>query len=52
MQSIDAIAEAMIEIAQETIANPQMVHDAPLTTPVRRTDDVRAVKQMEIKYII
>ena len=52
MQSIDAFADAMIEIAHEAETNPQMLHDAPLTTPVRRADDVRAVKQLEIKYII
>jgi glycine dehydrogenase subunit 2 len=52
LQSLDAFAEAMIEIAREAEANPQTLHDAPLTTPVRRVDDVRAVKQLEIKYIL
>jgi glycine dehydrogenase subunit 2 len=50
LQSLDAFADAMIEIAKEIEINPAMLHDAPLTTPVRRLDDVRAVKQLEIKY--
>ncbi len=52
LQSLDAFAEAMIEIAKEAESNPELLHEAPLTTPVRRADDVRAVKQLEIKYII
>jgi len=50
LQSLDAFADSMIEIAKEAADNPQLLHDAPLTTPVRRVDDVRAVKQLEIKY--
>ena len=50
LQSLDAFADAMIEIAKEAEANPQILHDAPLTTPVRRVDDVRAVKQLDIRY--
>lgn len=50
LQSLDAFADAMIEIAKEAETNPQMLHDAPLTTPVRRVDDVRAVKQLEVRY--
>jgi glycine dehydrogenase subunit 2 len=50
LQSLDAFADAMIEIAKEADSNAQLLHDAPLTTPVRRVDDVRAVKQLEIKH--
>jgi glycine dehydrogenase subunit 2 len=50
LQSLDAFAEAMIQIAKETESNPEILHSAPLTTPVRRVDDVRAVKQLDIKY--
>ncbi len=47
MQSMDAFAAAMIEIAGEAKENPELLHDAPLTTPVRRVDDVRAVKMLD-----
>jgi glycine dehydrogenase subunit 2 len=50
LQSLDAFAEAMIQIAKEAESNPDTLHQAPLTTPVRRVDDVRAVKQLDIKF--
>lgn len=46
-QSLDAFAAAMIEIAQECREHPELLHDAPLNTPVRRVDDVRAVKVLD-----
>lgn len=46
-QSLDAFAAAMVEIAQECRENPELLHEAPLTTPVRRVDDVRAVKVLD-----
>jgi len=46
-QSLDSFAAAMLEIAQEIRENPEMLHEAPLTTPVRRVDDVRAVKVLD-----
>ena len=47
LESLNAFADAMIEIAQESKANPELLHEAPLTTPVRRVDDVRAVKVLD-----
>ncbi len=47
LESLDAFADAMIEIAQECSQNPELLHEAPLTTPVRRVDDVRAVKMLD-----
>jgi glycine dehydrogenase subunit 2 len=47
LESLDAFATAMIEIAQEARENPELLHDAPITTPVRRVDDVRAVKELD-----
>ena len=50
MDSLDAFASAMIEIAQECKENPELLHSAPLTTPVRRVDDVRAVKMLDTSF--
>lgn len=50
LQSLDAFANAMIEIAHECETNPDMMHEAPLTTPVRRVDDTRAVRQLDICF--
>ncbi len=47
LESLNAFAQAMIEIAQETIENPELLHEAPISTPVRRVDDVRAVKELD-----
>lgn len=47
LASLDAFAAAMIEIAHEAKENPELLREAPLTTPVRRVDDVRAVKELD-----
>lgn len=47
IDSMDAFAAAMIEIAHECETNPELLHEAPLSTPVRRVDDVRAVKELD-----
>ncbi len=52
LQSLDAFADAMIEIAQECAQNAELLHEAPLTTPVRRVDDVRAVKVLDPAFKI
>ena len=44
LDSLKAFAEALIEIAKECEESPDTLHEAPLCTPVRRVDDVRAVK--------
>ncbi len=49
-ESLDAFADAMIEIAKEIEDNPNLLHEAPLNTPVRRVDDVRAVKMLDVKF--
>lgn len=51
-RSLDDFAAAMIEIAQECRENPELLHEAPLTTPVRRVDDVRAVKVLDPAFQI
>jgi len=47
LESLDAFVQAMIEIAQEAKENPDLLHEAPISTPVRRVDDVRAVKELD-----
>src|SRR5207302_813076 len=41
-ETLDAFCDAMIQIARETETSPQVVQDAPVTTPVRRLDQTRA----------
>jgi glycine dehydrogenase subunit 2 len=44
-QTLDQFAEAMIRIAEEARSSPQLLHDAPHTTPVSRLDEVQAARQ-------
>lgn len=45
-ETIDAFIEAMRDIARLSRENPQALHDAPVTTPVGRLDEVAAAKDM------
>jgi glycine dehydrogenase subunit 2 len=49
-EALDQFAEAMIQIAQESRTNPQLLHDAPHYTPVRRLDEVRAARKPILRY--
>ena len=44
-ETLDRFAEAMLEIAAAAEAGDSALREAPTTTPVRRLDEVRAVKQ-------
>lgn len=44
-ETLDAFAEAMIQIAEEARSNPQLLHDAPHSAPVSRLDEVQAARQ-------
>jgi glycine dehydrogenase subunit 2 len=46
MESLDGFAEAMLSIAEEAESKPHLVTDAPVSTPVMRLDEVRAVKEL------
>ena len=48
--TLDEFINVMIDIDSEAKENPQILHDAPLKTPIRRADDVLAVKQLDIKF--
>jgi glycine dehydrogenase subunit 2 len=49
-QEIDAFVAAMIEIRDQARTDPGKVKDAPVTTPVRRLDDVRAARQPDLAW--
>ena len=42
--------DALIAIQQEAEQDPAKVKGAPYTLPVRRLDDVRAAKQLDLVY--
>lgn len=49
-QILDTFAEALIAIAEEARTNPDLLHDAPHSTPVSRLDEVKAVRQPKLCY--
>ncbi len=44
--TLDKFVDAMKNIAREARENPDLLHDAPHTAPVKRLDEVRAAKQL------
>jgi len=47
---LDAFVAAMSQIQQEAEQEPERVTSAPHTMPVRRLDDVRAAKQLDLRW--
>lgn len=45
LETIDLFCDAMIKIAEEAKANPDILHDAPHVTSHKKLDEVRAVKE-------
>ncbi|TLM80119.1 MAG: glycine dehydrogenase subunit 2 [Actinobacteria bacterium] len=50
LAALDALARALSAIAREAAEDPELVRGAPYTTPVRRLDEARAVKQPELRW--
>ncbi len=49
-ETLDAFIKAMKEIAEIAKTNPEQLHQAPLTTPVGRPDEVAAARNPIVKY--
>jgi glycine dehydrogenase subunit 2 len=49
-QTLDAFVAAMEQILSEAAQEPEHVTSAPHTMPVRRLDDVRAAKQLDLTW--
>ena len=49
-QMLDAFVQAMAEILREAREQPDLVKAAPHTTPARRLDDVKAVRELDLKW--
>ena len=47
-QSMDAFIEVMLEAAQMARTNPEVLHEAPVTTPVGRLDETRAARAQQV----
>ena len=49
-EALDGFVDAMIQILAEAREQPERVKGAPYTLPVRRLDDVRAAKQLDLTW--
>ncbi|HUG98456.1 MAG TPA: aminomethyl-transferring glycine dehydrogenase subunit GcvPB [Gammaproteobacteria bacterium] len=49
-ETLDAFVAAMAQILDEARNSPETVCGAPYTTPVRRLDDVRAARQLDVAW--
>jgi glycine dehydrogenase subunit 2 len=51
-ETLDEFCEAMISIAKEAKESPELVKSAPLTTPVKRLDDVQAARKPDVCWTL
>ena len=49
-EELDHFCDAMTAIRREMEQDPEKLRSAPHTMPVRRLDDVRAVKQLDVAW--
>jgi glycine dehydrogenase subunit 2 len=49
-ETLDAFAAALRAIVGEAASDPQLLHDAPVTTPVRRLDEGRAGRELVLRW--
>jgi glycine dehydrogenase subunit 2 len=49
-ETLDAFAAALHQAAEEARTDPELLHEAPVTTPVRRLDEVRAARQLKLRW--
>lgn len=49
-ETLDAFCEAMIKIAKECETDPDLVRNAPHTTPVKRLDEAKAARELNLRY--
>jgi glycine dehydrogenase subunit 2 len=49
-ETLDEFVEAMGALLELSASDPQAMKDAPVTTPVRRLDDVKAAKELDVSW--
>ncbi|MGI6485676.1 MAG: aminomethyl-transferring glycine dehydrogenase subunit GcvPB [Tepidanaerobacteraceae bacterium] len=50
LETLNDFIEAMIKIAEEADENPEILKTAPHNTPVRRIDEVKAARELVLKW--
>ena len=49
-ETLDAFADALLKIDEETKSNPEVVTTAPTTAPMRRLDDAYAARKINVCF--
>jgi len=49
-ETLDRFVDALVEIREEASVDAETVKGAPYTTPVRRLDDVKAARQLDLAW--
>jgi len=49
-ETLDRFVDVLVRIAREAEQDPDLLHGAPHSTPVRRLDEARAVKQPDLAW--
>ncbi|HUG37224.1 MAG TPA: aminomethyl-transferring glycine dehydrogenase subunit GcvPB [Candidatus Limnocylindrales bacterium] len=49
-ETLDQFCDAMVQIAREAETDPHLIHEAPVTTPVRRLDQTLAARQPVLRW--
>jgi glycine dehydrogenase subunit 2 len=49
-ESLDAFADALLRAFREAHEDPEILHQAPITTPVRRLDEARAARHLTLRW--
>lgn len=50
-ETLDQAAKVFLDIYEQALTDPQALHDAPKTTPVRRLDEVMAARNLKLRYV-
>jgi len=50
LETLDAFADALLEIAREAVEDPELVKTAPHAAPVRRLDEATAARQPNLRW--
>jgi glycine dehydrogenase subunit 2 len=50
MATLDSFVDTMVTIRSEAESQPEMVKGAPYTLPVKRLDDVKAARELDLKW--
>jgi glycine dehydrogenase subunit 2 len=49
-ETLDAFADAMLQAAREAKEQPDLLHEAPVTAPVRRLNEAQAARNLKIRW--